>query len=142
MEKHVRTFDLVVTPAMARATELWPNEKLVPYDRNPRTHSDEQVLEIAASSAEFGFTNPILVDTKAGIIAGHGRSLAAKELSLSEVPVIILDHLTETQKRAYVIADNRLALNAGSDDELLLVELAELRRDGFASMEGCAHVLV
>src|SRR3954467_6338039 len=126
-EKHMRTSEVVVTPAMARAIELWPIEKLVPYDRNPRTHSEEQVMQIAASIAEFGFTNPILVDTKCGIIAGHGRLLGAKKLSLTEVPVIVLDHLTETQKRAYIIADNRLALNAGWDDELLSVELADLQ---------------
>jgi len=84
--------------------QLWPVDRLVPYARNPRTHSGEQVLQIAASIAEFGFTNPILVDTKAGIIAGHGRLLAARKLGLPEVPVIVLDHLTEAQKRAYIIA--------------------------------------
>jgi len=111
--------------------QLWPTNRLVPYARNPRTHSEEQVLQIAASIAEFGFTNPILVDTKAGIIAGHGRLLAARKLGLPEVPVIVLDHLSETQKRAYVIADNRLALNAGWDEELLSAELAELEREKF-----------
>ena len=111
--------------------QLWPTDRLVPYARNPRTHSPEQVVQIAASIAEFGFTNPILVDTKAGIIAGHGRLLAAQRLGLKEVPVIVLDHLSETQKRAYVIADNRLALNAGWDEELLSAELAELEREKF-----------
>ena len=92
---------------------LWPTNRLVPYARNPRTHSEEQVLQIAASIAEFGFTNPILVDSKAGILAGHGRLLAARKLGLTEVPVIVLDHLSDTQKRAFIIADNRLALSAG-----------------------------
>ena len=99
--------------------QLWPTDRLVPYARNPRTHSDEQVVQIAASIAEFGFNSPIQVDTKAGIIAGHGRLLAAQRLGLKEVPVIVLDHLSETQRRAYVIADNRLAMSAGWDEELL-----------------------
>src|SRR5258708_29070575 len=104
---------------MAKHIELWLVEKLIPYAKNPRTHSDAQVAQIAASIAEFGFNNPILVDTNAGIIAGHGRLLAARKLRLKEVPVIVLDHLTETQKRAYILADNQLALNAGWDDEIL-----------------------
>ena len=115
----------------AKNIELWPLEKLIPYARNPRTHSDAQVAQIAASIAEFGFNNPILVDTKAGIIAGHGRLLAARKLRLAEVPVIVLDHLTEAQKRAYIIADNQLALNAGWDDELLRGELAALQEEDF-----------
>lgn len=116
---------------MAKRIEHWPIDRLVPYARNPRTHSDEQVLQIAASIAEFGFTAPILVDSQAGIIAGHGRLLGARKLGLTEVPVIVLDHLTETQKRAYIIADNKLALNAGWDEELLNTELAALEREGF-----------
>ncbi|MGA8025941.1 MAG: ParB/Srx family N-terminal domain-containing protein [Bryobacteraceae bacterium] len=96
----------MISQPMARDIELWPLDKLVPYARNPRTHSDAQVAQIAASIVEFGFTNPILVDSKAGIIAGHGRLLAARKLKLSEVPIIVLDHLTETQKRAYILADN------------------------------------
>ena len=88
-------------------------------------------MQIAASIAEFAFTSPILVDGKAGIIAGHGRLLAARKLGLAEVPVIVLDHLTETQKRAYIIADHKLALNAGWDEELLNAELAALEREGF-----------
>jgi hypothetical protein len=116
---------------MAKRIEIWPIDRLVPYEKNARTHSDAQVIQIAASIVEFGFTNPILVDTNAGIIAGHGRLLAARKLGLAEVPVIILDHLSEAQKRAYVIADNKLALNAGWDDALLSAELAELQRDGF-----------
>src|ERR1035438_1919041 len=115
----------------ARNIELWPIEKLVLYARNPRTHSDAQVAQIAASIAEFGFNNPILVDTKDGIIAGHGRLLAARKLQLSEVPVIVLDHRSEAQKRAYIIADNQLALNAGWDDDLLRAELAALQEEDF-----------
>jgi ParB-like chromosome segregation protein Spo0J len=113
--------------AMAKHIEYWPLDKLVPYARNPRTHSDAQVAQIAASVAEFGFNNPILVDTNAGIIAGHGRLLAARKLQLLEVPVIVLDHLSEMQKRAYILADNKLALNAGWDEELLGLELGALR---------------
>ena len=116
---------------MAKHIEMWPIEKLVPYARNPRTHSDVQVAQIAASIAAFGFNNPILVDTQAGILAGHGRLLAARKLQLTEVPVIVLDHLSESQKRAYVIADNQLALNAGWDEELLRVELAALEAEDF-----------
>ncbi len=116
---------------MAKRIERWLVEKLIPWARNPRTHSDAQIAQIAASIAEFGFNNPILVDTKAGIIAGHGRLLAARKLGLSEVPVIVLDHLTEAQKRAYIIADNQLALNAGWDDELLRAELAALQQEEF-----------
>src|SRR5712691_5951777 len=125
------TGPLMLTYPMAQRIEHWPLEKLVPLARNPRTHSDAQVAQIAASIAEFGFLNPILVDTKAGILAGHGRLLAARKLQLTEVPVIILDHLTEAQKRAYVIVDNQLALNAGWDEELLRVELAALRDEAF-----------
>src|SRR2546426_11400167 len=106
--------------------ELWPVEKLIPYDRNARTHSDEQIEQIARSIKEFGFTNPILVDTGAGILAGHARLRGALRATLPQVPVIVLDHLSEVQKRAYVLADNKLALNAGSDDELLAKELASL----------------
>src|SRR2546428_5838873 len=116
---------------MVKHIELWLIDRLIPFARNPRTHSDAQVAQIAASIAEFGFNNPILVDTKAGIIAGHGRLLAARKLGLTEVPVIVLDHLTEAQKRAYIIADNQLALNAGWDEELLRVELAALQQENF-----------
>src|SRR5271154_5123559 len=116
---------------MATRIEIWPIAKLIPYARNPRTHSEAQVAQIAASIAEFGFLNPILVDTSAGIIAGHGRLLAARKLGLTEVPVIVLDHLTEAQKRAYVIADNKLAENAGWDDDLLRSELVALQEEDF-----------
>jgi DNA modification methylase len=115
----------------AQRIELWPIDKLIPFARNPRTHSEAQVTQIATSIAEFGFNNPILVDTKAGIIAGHGRLLAARKLQLTEVPVIVLDHLTDAQKRAYVIADNQLALNAGWDEALLAAELAALQQEDF-----------
>src|SRR5580700_5832139 len=116
---------------MAKRIETWLIDKLIPFARNPRTHSDAQIAQIAASIAEFGFNNPILVDTKNGIIAGHGRLLAARKLQLAEVPVIVLDHLTEAQKRAYILADNQLALNAGWDDTLLAAELAALQQDNF-----------
>ena len=104
---------------------------LIPYARNPRTHSDAQVAQIAASIREFGWTNPVLVDGQNGIIAGHGRVMAARKLGLERVPVIELAHMTEAQKRAYVLADNQLALNAGWDEELLRVELADLSELGF-----------
>ena len=105
---------------------------LIPYVKNSRTHSDAQVAQIAASIKEFGWTNPILVDGDNGIIAGHGRLLAARKLGYKEVPTIELADLTETQKRAYIIADNRLALNAGWDNEMLTIELNDLLADGFA----------
>jgi DNA modification methylase len=106
-------------------------EKLIPYVRNSRTHSDAQVAQIAASIKEFGWTNPILVDGENGIIAGHGRLLAARKLGAKEVPVIELAHLTESQKRAYVIADNQLAMNAGWDTSMLTLELADLKEADF-----------
>jgi site-specific DNA-methyltransferase (adenine-specific) len=106
-------------------------DALIPYARNSRTHSDGQVAQIASSIKEFGFTNPVLIDGQGGIIAGHGRVLAARKLGMSEVPCIRLDHLTEAQKRAYVIADNRLALNSGWDTEMLKVEFADLQELGF-----------
>ncbi len=108
-----------------------PIEALIPYARNSRTHSDAQVAQIAASIREFGWTNPVLVDGSNGIIAGHGRVLAARKLGFEQVPVIELAHLTESQKRAYVLADNKLAENAGWDDELLRIELEALQAAGF-----------
>jgi DNA modification methylase len=104
---------------------------LIGYARNPRTHSDEQVAKIAASIVEYGWTNPVLVDGDNGVIAGHGRLAAARKLGLDDVPVIELAHLSPTQKRAYVITDNRLALDAGWDEELLALELAELSEAGY-----------
>ncbi len=106
-------------------------EDLIPYARNARTHNDAQVAQIAASIREFGFMNPVLVDGDKNIIAGHGRVLAARKLGLEEVPCVLHDHLTETQRKAYILADNRLALNAGWDDEVLKIELQELGDMGF-----------
>lgn len=106
-------------------------DELIPYIRNSRTHSDEQVAQIAASIKEFGWTNPILVDGEGVIIAGHGRLLGARKLGFTEVPTIELRDLTEAQKKAYVIADNRLALNAGWDNEMLTLELGELAAEGY-----------
>ena len=106
--------------------------ELIPYVKNSRTHSDEQVAQIAASIKEFGWTNPILIDGQNGIIAGHGRLMAARKLGYEKVPTIELKDLTETQKKAYIIADNRLALNAGWDNEMLTIELNDLLADGFA----------
>ena len=116
---------------MAQRIELWPLSRLKPYERNARTHTAEQVAQIAASIVEFGFTNPILVDSSDGIIAGHGRLQAALELGLSTVPVVVLDHLSDRQRRAYILADNQLALNAGWDLELLRTELQDLVADDF-----------
>jgi ParB-like chromosome segregation protein Spo0J len=107
-------------------------DKLIPYVNNSRTHSDEQIAQIASSIKEFGWTNPILVDGENGIIAGHGRLMAARKLGYKEVPTIELKDLTETQRKAYIIADNRLALNAGWDNEMLTIELNDLLADGFA----------
>ena len=100
---------------------------LIPFAKNSRTHDDAQVAQIAASIREFGFTNPVLIDESNGIIAGHGRVMAARKLKLDEVPCIRLSHLTDAQKRAYVIADNKLALNAGWDDAMLKLEMADLK---------------
>ncbi len=108
-----------------------PVDALIPYCRNARTHSDAQVAQIAASIVEFGWTNPVLVDGDNGVVAGHGRLLAARKLGLANVPVIELAHLSPTQKRAYILADNRIAENAGWDDELLRIELAELQESDF-----------
>src|ERR1019366_972589 len=131
VKMNLKNTDQVVGTAMAKRIEVWPIARLVPYAKNARTHSDEQVMQIAASIAQFGFTNPLLVDSNAGIIAGHGRLLGARKLGLTEVPVIVLDHLSEIQKRAYIIADNKLALNAGWDEELLAAELSALEAEGF-----------
>jgi DNA modification methylase len=111
--------------------QRWPLDRLIPYARNPRTHTEEQVAQIAASIAEFGFVNPVLVGADGVIIAGHARVMAARKLGMGEVPVIVLDHLSEAQRRALVIADNRLAQNAGWDEEMLRVELEALREDDF-----------
>lgn len=116
---------------MPKEIKMWNVDQLIPYERNSRKHSSEQIERIARSIEEFGFTNPILVDGTNGIIAGHGRLMAARKLGLSEVPVIQLDHLTEEQKRAYIIADNRLAELSEWDDDILKSELFELQEFGF-----------
>lgn len=120
------------TMTMADALKITylPLDKLLPYARNSRTHSDEQVAQIAGSIKEFGFTNPVLVDPDGGIIAGHGRVMAARKLGMDKVPTICLGHLTDTQRRAYIIADNKLALNAGWDEEMLRLEFADLADAG------------
>ncbi len=116
---------------LADKIEQWPTAKLLPYARNARTHSEEQVAQIAASIAEFGFTNPILAGSDGIIVAGHGRLAAAQKLGLEIVPVVVLDHLTQTQRRALVIADNRIAENAGWDEAMLRIELEALMGEGF-----------
>ncbi|MGP1690876.1 MAG: site-specific DNA-methyltransferase [Giesbergeria sp.] len=116
---------------LADKIEQWPTAKLLPYARNARTHSADQVAQIAASIAEFGFTNPILAGSDGVIVAGHGRLAAAHKLGLEVVPVVVLDHLSPTQRRALVIADNRIAENAGWDDAMLRIEIAALQDDDF-----------
>ena len=115
----------------SEAVERWALDRLIPHARNARTHSDAQVAQIAASIAEFGFTNPILAGSDGVIVAGHGRLAAAQKLGLEVVPVVVLDHLSPTQRRALVIADNRIAENAGWDDAMLRVELAALADENF-----------
>lgn len=112
---------------MKQQIEYVEVKKLIPYARNSRTHSDEQIAQICGSIKEFGFTNPVLIDGEGVIIAGHGRTLAAQRLDIKEVPCLRLDYLTEAQKKAYVIADNKLALNAGWDEEMLALELGDLQ---------------
>ena len=116
---------------VADKIEHWPLARLLPYARNARTHSDDQVAQIAASIVEFGFTNPCLVGADGVLVAGHGRLLAARKLGLDTVPVVVLDHLTPIQRRALVIADNRIAENSGWDDAMLRTELESLQADGF-----------
>jgi ParB-like chromosome segregation protein Spo0J len=116
-----------------------PTDRLIPYVNNARTHSEEQVSQIAASIREFGFNNPVLVDSENNIIAGHGRLLAARKLDLDTIPTVCLDHLSESQKKAYILADNKLALNAGWDDELLQIEIQGIddliKYTGFSDQE-------
>ena len=116
---------------LADKIEPWPTTRLIPYARNARTHSPEQVAQIAASIVEFGFTNPILAGSDGVIVAGHGRLAAAQKLGLATVPVVVLDHLTPTQRRALIIADNRIAENAGWDEALLRIEMADLQDADF-----------
>ena len=111
--------------------KLFSVDKLVPYQNNARTHSPEQINKLRSSLREFGFINPIIIDRNYGIIAGHGRLLAAKEEGMTEVPCVFADHLTEAQKKAYIIADNRMAMDAGWDEELLRVEIEALQADAF-----------
>lgn len=118
-------------PAIPKKIETLKTAILLPYARNSRTHSEAQIQQIASSIQEFGFTNPILIDENNQIIAGHGRLAAAHLLKIKEVPCIRLSHLTEVQKKAYVIADNKLALNAGWDDDLLALELKDLESEDF-----------
>jgi len=120
----------VTLKAMADKIETWDIARLIPSARNARTHSEKQIAELAGSIASFGFIVPVLVDGKGVILAGHARVLAARQLKLTRVPVIVVDHLTEKEKRAYAIADNKIALNAGWDEDLLRVELEALRNDG------------
>jgi len=120
-----------MTHPLPDTVEAWPIDRLIPYGRNARTHSDSQVAQIAASMVEFGWTNPVLADGLGNVIAGHGRLAAAKSLGLDTVPVVILDHMTEAQRRAYILADNKLALNAGWDDETLAAELHALNAEGY-----------
>jgi len=124
----------IVQQSMVKMPEnavLRPVDKLRPYANNARTHSTEQIEQLASSMLEFGFTQPVLITGDGDIIAGHGRVMAAKSLGLTEVPVIVLDHLTPDQRRAYVIADNQLALNAGWDNDILAAELAALEHADF-----------
>ena len=116
---------------MSEELKLVDIDKLVPYARNSRTHSPEQIKQIQASIREFGFVNPVLIDGKFNIIAGHGRVLAAKAEGLEEVPCVLVEHLTEAQKKAYILADNKLALNAGWDTEMLKIEIEELKELDF-----------
>ena len=111
-------------------------DKLIPYAKNARTHSDEQVAQIAGSIKEFGFNNPVLVDKDNSVIAGHGRLMAARKLGMDKVPVVELNHLTESQRKAYVLADNRIALNSGWDTSMLSLELQDLKDDIDLSLLG------
>jgi ParB-like chromosome segregation protein Spo0J len=118
-------------PWPADKVERWAIDRLIPYARNARTHSDEQVAQIAASIREFGFTNPVLVDEEGTLIAGHGRVLGAHQLGITDVPTMVARGWTQAQIQAYRLADNKLALNAGWDPELLRLELGELQLNGF-----------
>jgi ParB-like chromosome segregation protein Spo0J len=118
-------------PEAAQQIEQWPLDRLVPYARNARTHSAAQVAQIAASIREFGFNAPILASGDGTVIAGHGRLAAARQLALDTVPVVVLDHLTDNQRRAYIITDNKLALNAGWEFDLLTTEIDDLKDNNF-----------
>ena len=117
--------------------QLVATDKLIPYVNNARTHSPEQIKKLRSSLREFGFVNPVIIDREYNIIAGHGRLMAAKEEGITEVPCVYVDHLTDAQKKAYILADNRMALDAGWDEELLAVEMQELQDLGYdLSMTG------
>ena len=120
----------------AKKIEMVSVDALIPYAKNARTHSDEQVAQIAGSIKEFGFNNPVLVDKDNSVIAGHGRLMAARKLGYKEVPVVKLEHLTESQRKAYILADNRIALNSGWDTSMLSLELQELKDDIDLSLLG------
>ena len=111
--------------------EMVAVEKLVPYVNNARTHSPEQITKLRSSLREFGFINPVIIDKDYGVIAGHGRLMAAKEEGIKEVPCVLVDYLTEAQKKAYIIADNRFAQDAGWDEELLRIEIESLQAEAF-----------
>jgi len=123
----------------AEKIEQWAIERLVPYARNARTHSSDQVAQIAASIKEWGWTTPILVDETGNIIAGHGRTMAARQLNIKEVPVMVAEGWSDIKKRAYILADNKLALNAGWDNEMLALELSEPDRSREERSRGQAH---
>jgi hypothetical protein len=123
--------EVKIEQKMAKKIEMVAIEKLLPYAQNSRSHSEAQVDQICASIVEFGFTNPVLTDGKRGVIAGHGRLMAAKKLGMQKVPTIELSYLTENQKRAYIIADNRIAENSSWDDEILAAELGALQLENF-----------
>ena len=129
MTANPKPFQLLNNPA--DKIERWATDKLVPYARNARTHTDEQIGQIAASIKEWGWTTPILVDEAGSIIAGHGRTLAAQKLNITEVPVVIAKGWSDAKKRAYVIADNKLALNAGWDNDILAIELNDIKDSEF-----------
>ena len=128
-QKQVNLSGLIKWPA--DKVERRPVAALIPYARNARTHSDAQVAQIAASIKEWGWTTPVLIDPEGSIIAGHGRIMAARKLGLAEVPVMVAEGWTDAQKKAYVLADNQLALNAGWDSDLLALELKDLDANGF-----------
>lgn len=117
--------------------QLVSTDKLIPYVNNARTHSPEQIKKLRSSLREFGFVNPVIIDREYNVIAGHGRLMAAKEEGITEVPCVYVDHLTDAQKKAYILADNRMAMDAGWDEELLAVEMSELQEMGYdLSMTG------
>jgi ParB-like chromosome segregation protein Spo0J len=113
-----------------------PIDSLIPYAKNARVHDEAQIAQIAGSIKEFGFNNPVLIDKDNGIIAGHGRVMAARKLGLTEVPTILLDHLSETQRKAYILADNRIAINSTWDNEMLSLELMDIKDDVSLAMLG------